>query len=133
MSINPLLEGLNDALFVSIGGVLGAWLRFYLVNKLRLIFSNNYCCTFVVNMLATFSLALLLGLHAQNGYIDRGAPQILFFCVGFLGSLSTFSTFIFEAFERFSCNHFKDGLFIITASVLGGLAAAMAGYAFGYV
>lgn len=87
---------LADAVLVSTGAVPGAWLRFYLVNHFQPMVPRKHWATAGVNLLACLALGLLLSLG--DGCSDLHRLQLLL-SVGFLGSLSTFSTFVVELLQ----------------------------------
>ena len=58
---------------------------------------------------------------------------MLFLSVGFLGSLSTFSTFMVEIVNTFVEYSWFESLGLLICSVLVGLLAAAAGYSLRYV
>lgn len=121
---------LLNILAVFIGGGTGASLR-YLITKLA-----SKCCgfsqwgTFGANILGCFLIGYIFGFTMQK--VDVIPPAVkLFLTVGFLGGLTTFSTFSCEAF----C-FLKDGKMLhcalyVTASFVLGLCATFAGYLLG--
>ncbi len=87
---------MNPAMFISLacGATLGAALRWWLSVKLNHFNEHLIIGTLLANMLACLLLGLYLGSGSEKSYLS---PLIkLAFVSGFLGSLSTFSTFIGE-------------------------------------
>ena len=118
----------SEALLVALGAIPGAWLRLRLVNHFQPMLPLKHWGTFVVNVTACFSLGLVL---AQ---VERCGPIIglaLLIGVGFLGSLSTFSTFVMEVFNELRAGEALLALVLMFASLLMGLVAAAAGYGLG--
>ena len=118
----------SEALFVALGAIPGAWLRLRLVNHLQLMLPRKHWGTFVVNVIACFSLGLVLAEVERCGPI-RGLALLI--GVGFLGSLSTFSTFVMEVFNALRAGETLLALALAFASLLMGLVAATAGYGLG--
>ena len=84
------LEGVIHTL---VGSTFGLILRLFIkynVKRSKLSFSNN---SFLVNNLASLFLGILIALNLTNKNL------LLFFFVGFLGSFSTFSSFIYQLFN----------------------------------
>jgi CrcB protein len=120
---------IKNLLLVALGAVPGAWLRFRLVNYFEPMLPRKHWSTLGVNVGASFALGLLVGL-APGG--SPGAAQMLLLLgTGFLGSLSTFSTFIAEIFLLLQADEPREAALLCAASVLLGLLAVAAGLALG--
>tara|TARA_B100000900_G_C20577234_1_gene715842 strand:- start:1379 stop:1759 length:381 start_codon:yes stop_codon:yes gene_type:complete len=118
----------SEALLVALGAIPGAWLRLRLVNHFQPMLPRKHWGTFVVNVTACFSLGLVLAQVERCGPITGLA---LLIGVGFLGSLSTFSTFVMEVFNELRAGEALLALVLMFASLLMGLVAAAAGYGLG--
>ena len=118
----------SEALLVALGAIPGAWLRLRLVNHFQPMLPRKHWGTFVVNATACFSLGLVLAQVERCGPITGLA---LLIGVGFLGSLSTFSTFVMEVFNELRAGEALLALVLMFASLLMGLVAAAAGYGLG--
>ena len=90
---------MSEILFVSIGAILGANSRFRIHNKLAKLNLNKYSLILIINTFATFSLGLFLSLVEQFRVFNYYYQLVLFFSIGFFGSLSTFSSFIYDLFD----------------------------------
>jgi CrcB protein len=73
--------------------------------------------------------------HSQlvDNSLNVKSPLFLFACVGFLGSLSTFSTFIIDLIKTFLDKKLKLCFGLAFFSVFAGLLLALLGLAFGDV
>jgi CrcB protein len=119
----------DQALLVAVGAVPGAWLRFRVVNHLEPMVPRKHWGTFGVNVIACFSLGLLVGLQSHCG---AGASRTLMLLgTGFLGSFSTFSTLMVELLATLRQGHAAEALLLTGGSLLGGLLAAAAGLRLG--
>ena len=118
----------SEALFVALGAIPGAWLRLRLVNHLQPMLPRKHWGTFAVNVTACFFLGLVLALVERCGPMTDLA---LLIGVGFLGSLSTFSTFVMEVLNELRAGQALLALVLMFASLLMGLVAAAAGYGLG--
>ena len=118
----------SEALLVALGAIPGAWLRLRLVNHLQPMLSRKHWGTFVVNVTACFFLGLVLAMVESCGPMTGLA---LLTGVGFLGSLSTFSTFVMEVLHELQAGQVLLALMLMIASLLMGLFAAAIGYGLG--
>ena len=118
-----------DVFFVSLGAILGANTRFEILNILGNLNLRKDSSILLINTFASFSLGLFLSLIEDFSSIISSYQLILFFSVGFLGSFSTFSSFVYDLFEL--CLHLKFSmalkLFIISFCL--GITA----FAFGFL
>ena len=107
------------ALLVAIGAVPGALLRFRVINHLEPLLPRRHWGTFGVNLIACFSLGLLVGLEQACG--TGGNRLMLLLVTGFLGSFSTFSTFVGELWSALAQRQGGEALLLGVGSILGGL------------
>jgi CrcB protein len=77
------------------------------------------------------ALGGVLGLLTAEAWFSRDVREGI--GVGFLGGFTTFSTFSVQAVLEVDAGRADRALLYVGASVLGGLAAAAAGYALGRV
>lgn len=110
---------------VGIGGALGAITRFYVGTVVVKYFPYELpLATLIVNILGSFLIGLLVGL-----FLILTPPDYLkgLLITGFLGALTTYSTFAIESFMLLN-NHLLYGALNIILNVTGTIFAAMAGY-----
>ena len=119
---------MSEILFVSIGAILGANSRFRIHNKLAKLNLNKYSLILIINTFASFSLGLFLSLVEQFRAFDYYYELLLFFSIGFFGSLSTFSSFIYDLFDLCLQLKFFRALKLFFISVSVGIIA----FAFGF-
>jgi len=111
-------------LYVAVGGTLGVMAR-YGIGRATLHHEALLWSTVGINIVGSF----LLGLLVAENWFDRDIREGL--GVGFLGGLTTFSTFSVQAVLEVDAGEPARAMAYVLASVLGGLAAATAGYALG--
>ena len=116
---------MSEILFVSIGAILGANIRFKIHNKLSNLNLRKDFLILIINTFASFFLGLFFSLVEQFRAFTYYYQLVLFFSIGFFGSLSTFSTFVYDLFDLCLQLEFLRALklFIISAS-LGIIAVA---------
>ena len=84
----------NLVLGVVLGASLGALLRWWLSVKFNHLSEHLFIGTLLVNIIACSLMGLLLGYESAEPVLNTGLRLAIL--TGFLGSLSTFSTFISE-------------------------------------
>ena len=84
---------LDGFIHILVGSTLGLILRMFInyISGRQKVFSSNNIL--IVNVLASLFLGIFVGLNIINKNLT------LFFLVGFLGCLSTFSSFIYQLFQ----------------------------------
>ena len=110
---------MSEIILVSLGAILGANTRFEIYNKLGKISLRKDLCILIINTFASFCLGLFLSLIDNFSSFKYSYQLVLLFSIGFLGSLSTFSTFVYDLFDL--CLKFKFTralkLFLISSSI----------------
>lgn len=112
---------------VALGAVLGAWLRWYLVAQFNAVLPNLPLGTLIANvgggLIVGFAVAWLVASPQFH-------PNVrLFVITGFLGALTTFSSFSAESLELLQAGRYGWALLHSAAHVFGSLAAAAIGFA----
>ncbi|WP_457567913.1 fluoride efflux transporter CrcB [Desulfurobacterium sp.] len=111
-------------LYVGIGGFLGAISRFLIAGFVQKLTGSTFPFgTLTVNVLGSFIIGILAML-----FKDVIAPEWKgFFITGFLGALTTFSSFSYETVALFQDGLFLQGLANIFLNVSLCLTATVAG------
>ena len=110
--------------FVAIGGLIGVLGR-YGITRLTLHSDALIWSTVGINVAGSF----LLGLLAAEDWFSRDVREGL--GVGLLGGFTTFSTFSVQVVLDVDGGKPGKAAAYVAASVIGGIAAAAAGYALG--
>ena len=114
--------------FVAVGGgaAVGAWLRWGLGLALNPLFAGFPLGTWAANMVGGLLMGVALGVF--HG-LPELSPQIRLLCVtGFLGGLTTFSSFSGEVFDLMQRGDTAWAFAAIAAHVLGSLAMTAIGW-----
>lgn len=109
---------------VGVGGLAGVLAR-YGLSRLTLHTEALIWTTVGINVVGSF----LLGLLAAEHWFGRDVREAL--GVGFLGGFTTFSTFSVQIVLEVDGGKPTKALAYLIASVVGGIAAAAAGYVIG--
>ena len=114
-------------LAVGVGAAVGAWLRWGLGILLNPVFPTLPLGTFAANMLGGYLMGIALGLFSA---LQALSPEVrLLIATGFLGGLTTFSTFSAEATTLLARQQFGWAVLHIAAHVAGSIALTFAGIA----
>ena len=126
------LNNFQDILFVSIGAVLGANSRFIISQKFKEINTNGSLIILLINTFSSFILGFFISIFPKIRFFDFSSQFALFFLIGFLGSLSTFSTFVYDLFELVLKFKFFRALKSFTLSYSLGIIALALGSLLGH-
>lgn len=112
-------------LLISLGGAIGALLRFSMGNLLKIYFVNNFYATVSINIIGSFLIGYLVSL----GYAKNLSENFVkyFLVIGLLGSFTTFSTFSYEVIDLFLSKKIFHSIIYIFSSVFFCIIAAYIG------
>jgi CrcB protein len=112
-------------LAVGIGGALGCWLRWVLGIAFNPLFPNMLMGTLAANLTGGFLIGVAIEYFTHH---DSLPPELrLFVIVGFLGGLTTFSSFSAEAVELLADNRLGWAFVMVASHLLGSLAMTWLG------
>jgi fluoride exporter len=116
---------LGSVLAVGIGAAVGAWLRWGLSIMLNAAVPHLPLGTLLSNLIGGFLMGIAMALMA---HFEAMSPQLrLLMTTGFLGGLTTFSTFSAESVTLLSRGQLGWGALLIGAHVAGSIACTFAG------
>ncbi len=110
---------------VAIGAVLGAWLRWGLAAWLNPLQPNLPLGTLTANVAGGYLVGLGIAFFSANSAL---APEWRLACItGFLGALTTFSTFSAESVELLLAGRFGAAALHSGAHLFGAIVATLLG------
>jgi fluoride exporter len=118
---------MNAASFlaVGVGAMLGAWTRWGLGALLNPFFPTLPLGTLTANMIGGYVIGLAAEFFMHHASVP---PEIrLFIITGFLGSLTTFSTFSAEAVTLLARQQYAWAFALVSAHLAGSLALTVLG------
>jgi CrcB protein len=112
---------------VATGAVLGAWLRWLLVAKFNAVLPHLPLGTLIANVAGGLIVGFVVAWLTATPQIH---PNVrLFVITGFLGALTTFSSFSAESLELLQASRYGWALIHSSVHLFGSLAAAAGGFA----
>lgn len=115
----------NTIMAISIGASLGAVLRWFLGIKLNHIYPNLPIGTLSANIIGGYLIGFFIAFFAQNATLS---PEWrLLIITGFLGGLTTFSTFSAEMVSLLQQNNYQSFIIGLVAHVGGSLIMTILG------
>lgn len=117
---------MQNFIAVGAGAAAGAWLRWWLSLALNPLFAGFPLGTLVANLVGGLLMGVALGMLQAMPEIPAHLRLLL--TTGFLGGLTTFSSFSGEVFALFESGETGWALAAMAAHVLGSLAMTALGW-----
>jgi CrcB protein len=116
----------NDVLWITIGAIVGANLRFAVSRwAMKYLSPSVPYGTFIINISGSFILGFFLVWTSERVLADPRWRALI--AVGFCGAYTTFSSYSFETFNLFEKGHYGLAAANFLANNGIGLAAVLAG------
>lgn len=112
---------------VGIGAALGAWMRWWLGVGLNAVLPNLPLGTLAANLIGGYLIGVAVEYFSQNGALPMELR--LFVITGFLGGLTTFSSYSAEAVGLLSRAQYLWATVLISGHVVGSIAMTVLGIA----
>jgi len=116
---------LTNAFSIAVGAACGALLRWWLGLTLNSLFPAIPLGTLTANLVGGFLMGIMMGFVRHHVFLPEEIRLAL--TTGFLGGLTTFSTFSAEAITLFSHHEYLFFLLILLGHVVGSLVATLLG------
>ena len=126
-----LLDKLQDVLLIAFGSLLGANTRFIIYEKLEKVNLSKSYIILSINTFSSFFLGLFLSFLSQKSSLSYSYELGLFFSIGFLGSLSTFSSFIYDLYDLVIHLKFYRAFKLFIISLTSGILSFTFGFILG--
>ena len=110
---------------VGVGAALGAWVRWGLGSAVNLVVPNLPLGTLTANLVGGFLIGVAIEYFLHH--VQLPAELRLLVITGFLGSLTTFSTFSAEAVELLSLQRYGWAVLLIGLHLAGSLLMTVLG------
>lgn len=121
---------MREMLYLAIAGALGALSRYGLSGLSYRVLGEAFPWgTLVVNVLGSFLIGLIAHLGLSTDVLSPASRTAV--TVGFLGALTTFSTFSYETIGYLEDGDWRTAALNITANLIACLLAVAAGMALG--
>ena len=117
--------GASGFIAVGIGAALGAWLRWWLGVALNAVTPNLPLGTLAANLVGGYLVGVAVEYFSQQGAIP--VEMRLFVITGFLGGLTTFSSFSAEAVGLLMESRYAWAGLLITSHLIGSIAMTVLG------
>src|SRR5687768_25648 len=118
---------MTTALAIGGGAALGAWLRWVLGLWLNPVVPTLPLGTLAANLIGGYLVGIAIAFFSHHSGLSAEAR--LFIITGFLGGLTTFSTFSAEAVTLLARSQFGWALLLISGHLVGSLAMTVLGIA----
>ncbi|MFI5303624.1 MAG: fluoride efflux transporter CrcB [Nitrospiria bacterium] len=114
-------------ILIAVGAATGAWLRFGLSLWLNPVFPTVPLGTLASNLIGGFLMGVMMDLIEINSFISIQPEMRLGIITGFLGGLTTFSTFSGETVSLFAEGEYVWGGILIFSHLAGSLGMTLFG------
>ena len=112
---------------VGVGAAVGAWLRWALGGLLNPVFPTLPLGTLAANVVGGYLVGFAVAFFAENASVP--AEVRLLIITGFLGGLTTFSTFSAEAVTLLARAQYGWGAVLIASHLAGSIVMTLLGIA----
>lgn len=117
---------MHSIISISIGAIAGALIRWKLGDYFNHLFPTIPIGTLIANLTGAFLMGLMIFLSVEHSFFSYNVR--VGFVTGFLGSLTTFSTFSGEAFILLAKQEFIWFAILVSSHVFGSICMVILGY-----
>lgn len=117
--------GGSGFLAVGVGAALGAWLRWWLGIAMNALVPNLPLGTLAANLVGGYLIGVAVEYLSQHGGLP--VEMRLFVITGFLGGLTTFSSFSAEAVGLLMGSRYAWAILLISSHLIGSIVMTVFG------
>lgn len=117
--------GGSGFLAVGVGAALGAWLRWWLGIAMNALVPNLPLGTLAANLVGGYLIGVAVEYLSQHGGLP--VEMRLFVITGFLGGLTTFSSFSAEAVGLLMGSRYAWAILLISSHLIGSIVLTVLG------
>lgn len=117
--------GGSGFLAVGVGAALGAWLRWWLGIAMNALVPNLPLGTLAANLVGGYLIGVAVEYLSQQGGLP--VEMRLFVITGFLGGLTTFSSFSAEAVGLLMGSRYAWAILLISSHLIGSIVMTVLG------
>ena len=110
---------------VGVGAALGAWLRWWLGIVLNAVIPNLPLGTLAANLIGGYLVGVAVEVFSQQGGLP--VEMRLFVITGFLGGLTTFSSFSAEAVGLLMESRYAWAFLLVSSHLIGSIMMTVLG------
>ena len=111
---------------IALGAIIGANIRYFFLQILEILKYSEYRLL-TINLFSSFILGLLFPFFIKTN-LKIEEELIFLFLFSFIGSLSSFSTFISDFYKLILNNNFKRSTLLVLLSIVLGILFFKFGY-----
>lgn len=116
-----------NIILISFGGILGTNIRYIFITRFKSKLINQKVKVLFLNLISSFILGLSYN-SLLNFNLSSDSKFLYSFLFSFIGSLSTFSTFVYDMYKLALNKKYKNLIILVLTSIILGLFFFCAGY-----
>ncbi len=125
------INSFESFFYVSFGALIGANIRFYIYLILKNLSFKIHYATLIINCFASFLFGLFYSFLIHSASINYYYKISLLLLIGCVGSMSTFSAFVYDLFELSMNSNLNRVIKILIFSICFSLLSLFIGYCLG--
>ena len=109
-----------NIILISFGGILGTNIRYIFITRFKSKYINQKVKVLFLNLISSFILGLSYD-SLLNFNLSSDSKFLYSFLFSFIGSLSTFSTFVYDMYKLVLNKKYKNLIILVLTSIILGL------------
>ena len=116
-----------NIILISFGGILGTNIRYIFITRFKSKLINQKVKVLFLNLISSFILGLSYN-SLLNFNLSSDSKFLYSFLFSFIGSLSTFSTFVYDMYKLVLNKKYKNLIILVLTSIILGLLFFCTGF-----